>query len=224
MPGRRVIRTVALLTIALGLTGYSAFGGWAVVTVDDFPETVTAARPMRLSFAVRQHGLTLLPGLSPTITATRGTLEVAGKVKGEAPGHYSAELTLPDAGTWSITVHSGFMASKLKLPIVRALPAGAPVPAASGAAERGRRLFVAKGCVTCHVHGALADIDNKSLEVGPELTPKRYEAAYLRRLLINPSIQRTPGRQEMPALGLSDAEVTALVAFISADHSVAARR
>jgi hypothetical protein len=78
--------------------------------------------------------------------------------------------------------------------------------------------------VTCHVHGAVSAVDNKSLEVGPELTPKRYEAAYLRRFLANPSIQRTAGRAEMPALGLSETERSALIAFINADHSLAAQR
>jgi len=79
--------------------------------------------------------------------------------------------------------------------------------------------------VTCHVHGAIDAADNKYLEVGPDLTPKRYDAAYLRRFLVDPSIApRTPGRQEMPALGLSQAELTALVAFINADHPLSAQR
>jgi len=223
MPGCRVIQMAALCAVAFGLTGYAAFGGWAVITVDDFPETVAAAQPVNLSFVVRQHGLTLLPNLSPIVTATRGKLEVAGKVQGKAAGHYAAQLVLPEAGKWSITIHSGFGASKVKLPIVHAVTAGEKRPA-TAPSERGRRLFVAKGCVTCHVHRAVSAIDNNSLGVGPELTPKRYEAAYLRRFLTDPSIARTPGRQEMPALGLSDAELTALVAFINGNHSVAAQR
>lgn len=222
MPGRRVIQAVALAAVALGLTGY-AFGGWAVITVDDFPDTFAPTQPVNLSFVVRQHGITLLPNLSPTVTAHRGKLDVAGTVQAKAPGHYAAQLVLPEAGKWSITVNSGFGASKVKLPIVHVLRPGETLPAMAQS-ERGQRLFVAKGCVTCHVHGAVSAVDNKSFEVGPELTPKRYEAAYLRRFLINPAIQRTPGRAEMPALGLSESELTALVAFINADHSVAARR
>lgn len=223
MPGRRVIQAVALCAIALGLSGY-AFGGWAAITIDDFPETVTAAQPVALSFVVRQHGVTLLPNLSPSVTATDGKSEVAAKVTAGATGHYTSRLVLPERGDWSITVRSGFGSSNVRLPVVRALaPGAAPLPVRSQS-ERGQRLFVAKGCVTCHVHGALEAQGYKSLEVGPELTPKRYEAAYLRRFLTDPSIARTPGRPEMPALGLSNAELTALVAFINADRSVAARR
>jgi mono/diheme cytochrome c family protein len=222
MPGRRVIHAVALGALALGLTGY-AFGGWAVITVDDFPDVVTAGEPVNLSFVVRQHGITLLSSLSPTVTANDGKVDVTARVTGGSAGHYSTQLILPKPGKWSITVNSGFGASKVKLPVVHALGAGTAMPAGTPS-ERGRRLFVAKGCVTCHVHGAVADMGNTSLEVGPELTPKRYEAAYLRRFLVNPSITRTPGRPEMPALGLSNAELTALVAFINADHSVAAQR
>ena len=59
MPGRRVIRITAIAAAALALSAY-AFGGWATITVDEFPETVVAARPTTLSFVVRQHGLTLL--------------------------------------------------------------------------------------------------------------------------------------------------------------------
>ena len=71
---------VALCATALGLTGW-AFGGWAVITVDDFPEVVTAAQPIRLSFMVRQHGITPLGNLSPRVTATDGKTEVDAPVR-----------------------------------------------------------------------------------------------------------------------------------------------
>ena len=35
-------------------------GGWAVITVDDLPDSVEAAKPIPLSFMVRQHGMTPL--------------------------------------------------------------------------------------------------------------------------------------------------------------------
>ena len=224
MPGRRVVRVVGLVSIALGLTAW-AFGGWAVITVDDFPETVTVTQPTTLSFMVRQHGVTPLERLSPRVTATDGKSEIDVPVSAEmVPGRYSSKLVLPKAGDWSITVRSGFVTSDIKLPPVRAVARGAASPPARLPADRGQRLFVAKGCVTCHVHDAVSALGYKSLEVGPELTPKRYEPAYLRRFLTDPSIARTPGRPEMPKLGLSNAELTALVAFINADRSVAAQR
>ena len=223
MPGRRVMQIAAVSAAAMGISAY-AFGGWATITVDDLPETVVAGRAHTLSFIVRQHGVTPLGGLSPSVTATNGRTEVAGVVTPGATGHYSSRVTFPAAGDWAITVRSGFMNAQIRLPSVRALAVGAAAPPALPPAERGKRLFVAKGCVTCHVHGATASLGYTSLAVGPELTPKRYEAAYLRRFLIDPSIARTPGRAEMPVLGLSNAELTSLVAFINADRSVAAAR
>ena len=83
-------------------------------------------------------------------------------------------------------------------------------------------LYVAKGCVGCHVHGAVTGY--VPMNVGPNLTPKRYQADYLAKLLVDPSIARTPGQQnQMPKLGLKPAEITALVAFINADRQVSSR-
>ena len=90
MPGRRVVRVVGLVSVALGLSAW-AFGGWAVITVDDFPETVTVTQPTTLSFMVRQHGVTPLDRLSPRVTATDGKSEIDQPVSAEmVPGHYSS--------------------------------------------------------------------------------------------------------------------------------------
>jgi cytochrome c2 len=83
--------------------------------------------------------------------------------------------------------------------------------------DRGRRLFVAKGCVTCHVH---ADAGRPTLApLAPDLTHKRFDAAYLRLYLANPAI-RPPTRRDgfaMPNLGLKSAEIIPLVAFLDAE-------
>ena len=110
---------------ALGLTGW-VFGGWAVITVDDFPETVTTAQPTVLSFMVRQHGLTPLGNLSPRVTASDGKTEIDAPVRAEVvAGHYASTVVLPKTGDWSITIRSGFINSNIKLPPVRAIAGGA---------------------------------------------------------------------------------------------------
>jgi mono/diheme cytochrome c family protein len=227
MSGRRVVRAAAIAaaiaTAAIALSAY-AFGGWAIITVDDLPETLVVSRPVTLSFVVRQHGVTPLDKLSPAVTATDGKSEVTARVTAGARGHYSSTLVLPRSGEWSITIHSGFRASRITLLPVRAIDPGAAAPVIRSFAERGERLFVAKGCLTCHTHGAFAGKGYQTLDVGPDLTPKRYEPGYLTRFLTDPSIQRTPGRSEMPALGLSTAELSALVAFINGDRPVATHR
>ena len=90
-------------------------------------------------------------------------------------------------------------------------------------AERGRRLFVAKGCITCHVHSAVDPEGTLQLkQVGPDLTTKRYAAEYLKLFLADPSIRppSTPNGMRMPNLGLKPAEIAALAAFVNKDQQV----
>jgi hypothetical protein len=42
-------------------------GGWAVVTVENLPDYAVAGRTLPLTFAVRQHGRTMLSGLKPSV-------------------------------------------------------------------------------------------------------------------------------------------------------------
>jgi hypothetical protein len=89
--------------------------------------------------------------------------------------------------------------------------------------ERGKRLFVAKGCITCHVHGSVDPAGTLQLKaVGPELTQKRYAPDYLRMYLADPSIRApsTPNAMRMPNLGLKPAEIASLVAFVNNGQQV----
>lgn len=83
----------------------------------------------------------------------------------------------------------------------------APTPAV---AELGRALFVAKGCVSCHIRaGVTSDF---STGMGPNLTGLKADPDYLRRWLADPKAVK-PNTQ-MPTLGLSSAEIDALIAFL----------
>ena len=220
---RRFTRFAALALVSLGSTAFS-FGGWAVITVDELPEALTVGQPTTVSFAVRQHGVKLLGGLKPTLVATdeKGSPEVrVAAVPDTAVGYYVAKLVVPKAGTWTITINSGFMDSRLKLVPMPAV-AAARAKNAELSVERGRSLYVAKGCVGCHVHGAITGYP--AMAVGPNLTAKRYQPDYLAKLLADPSIARTPGQQNvMPNLGLATSEISALVAFLNADRPVSTR-
>jgi len=113
------------------------------------------------------------------------------------------------------------MNNRTKLSPIPAVVAGQRVKDVA-VADVGQSLYVAKGCVGCHVHGAVTGYP--AMNVGPNLTPKRYQAEYLAKLLVDPSIARTPGQQnKMPALGLKPAEISALVAFINADRQVSSK-
>ena len=114
----------------------------------------------------------------------------------------------------------------LALLVVSALPwpgatSGAAIsgdPAIAPSAETvayGKTLFSAKGCASCHYHGAVAGSGQFSGGPGgpPTFTAAlTADPAYLRAWLRNPQAQRPT--TTMPNLGLSDAEIDALVAFL----------
>jgi mono/diheme cytochrome c family protein len=190
-------------------------GGWAVITVEDLPDVIEAGKTLPLTFTVRQHGTHSLAGLSPRVEAVIGSTKVSAAAAPAAKtGQYTANLTLPHAGDWSITIYSGFMTSKLSLLPIEAVARSSSHIAASSA-ELGRRLFVAKGCVTCHSNNM--NSANESLNVGPALIAKKYQDDFLARVLENPSVlppSRLPAGS-MPNLNLQSKEITALVAFIN---------
>src|SRR5207247_10711610 len=114
----------------------------------------------------RQHGERPCAGINPKVEAKSGSRKLTdAAVPGSETGQYKARLTVPEPGRWTITIHSGFGKSDVTLLPLPALAPGAPAPAALSDAERGRRLFVAKGCVTCHLHRA---VNETSIAVGPE--------------------------------------------------------
>src|SRR5439155_19824703 len=73
MNTNHVIRSVTTPALVFILISAAFAGGWAIVTLDDFPEYAVAGKPLNLTFAVRQHGMTLLPGLHPTLRSTTPT-------------------------------------------------------------------------------------------------------------------------------------------------------
>ena len=192
-------------------------GGWSVVTVQELPDHAVAGRPIALGYVVRQHGMMPVPGLHGRVVARSGALEVAADAQpGSRGGLYAARLTLPKSGAWTITVHSGFMDTKATLLPLRVVDAGSAAPVVAEA-ERGRHLFVAKGCVTCHGHAAAgAAAEMRSLPVGPDLTDRRLPAEYLARFLADPSIKTVwTSSNRMPNLELAPREIAALVAFVN---------
>ena len=193
------------------------FGGWAVVTVENLPDQVVVGQPVTLDFTVRQHGHTLLSNLNARVVAEAGGDRVNATAQaGASEGRYRATVTLPHAGAWTITIYSGFGNSNVTLlPLAAVGPGRAAVALAAG--ERGRQLFVAKGCLTCHVHPEVSG--SGVVKVGPDLTGRRFTGDYLQRFLADPNIATTrgPGGSQMPNLNLAPREIAALAAFINGE-------
>ena len=202
------------------LAGLAAMGGWAVVTVQDLPEHFVAGRPYTIEFKIRQHGRHLLNDLEPELIVSTsaprfgGLLDGANKQRIRATarpgqGTYAATFTAPPAGPLYLTVKSGFGASNLRLYPAPVIAAGATPPAMS-LSDRGRVLFVAKGCNACHTNADLVDRpDNQEIKAGPELGGHRLARDYVIQKMKNPA------SQTMPDLGLSDAEIAAIATFLT---------
>jgi len=196
----RVLVPGLLLPLLMGHAG-----GWAVITVDDLPDAVEAGKPVALSYTVRQHGVDLLDRLRGGIEATAGSQTARGTVtEATERGRYTASLTLPTAGEWTVTIKSGFGNSNVTLLPLRVVGTGASLTQTESDSDRGERLFVAKGCVTCHVQ----------IQVGPKLDGKRFDATYLTGFLANPTPPQ-PGKPAMPNLGLQRREIASLVAYLN---------
>ena len=94
--------------------------------------------------------------------------------------------------------------------------------ASTASSVRGRLLFATKGCTGCHTH---ASLPSARVQVGPDLTHLADRAAtrvagldaraYVRQSIRDPGAYHVPGYTAvMPDLGLSDADIDALIAFL----------
>jgi len=202
----------ALLLVPVVAAGGVA-GGWATITLHELPESLTPGEPVQLEFTVRQHGVELMPGLQPRVTARSGGREVVAEIeRGRRSGTYAASFTPPATGDWTVDIHSGYHESAVTLLPITARRGGAQL-VRQPLAERGRALFVAKGCQSCHLHGDVASSRRGS---GPDLTGRRFDAGWLARFLDDPSIRPPANRNNvMPELELTPAEIAALVTFIN---------
>ena len=213
-----VARLAWLTGIAVGLTLAMArldAGGWAVVTLKDVPEYMVAGKPVSLTYAVRQHGVHFTPGLSGWIEArdAGGAVVKTLATPASDTGYYLAKLALPTPGDWTLTIVSGFMDSKSG-PVLMRVVAGGDQVAKLGDAERGKVLFAAKGCISCHTHTGVSP----KTGFAPDLSSPRFAASFLKTYLADPSI-KPPSRPGlvMPNLELTHGEIGALVAFLSAE-------
>jgi len=192
----------------------SSMGGWAAISVEDLPDYALPGRPFDLVFTVRQHGVEPLSGLEPTVDFVSGSSRqsVAATATGES-GVYRTTVLFPTPGDWTVTINSGFGPSRVTLVPITAIQVAGALPTLQEA-ERGRRLFVAKGCVTCHTNAEAPP--ERSWNIGPELTGKRYPDELLKQRLTDP--KSVMPEAKMPNLHLKPAEIAALTAFINTER------
>ena len=217
-----------LKLVSVLVAGLTAMGGWAVVTVQELPEYFVAGRPYTIEFKIRQHGRDLLSDLEPELIVSTSGPRLAGMLGGaneqripataRSAGTYAATFTPSATGPLYLTIKSSFGASNLRLYPAPVIAAGAPAPTILPA-DRDRALFVAKGCNACHTNADLVDRpDNQQIKAGPELGGHRLAREYVIQKI------KGPASETMPDLGLSDAEVAAIAAFLAGERSTTTGR
>jgi hypothetical protein len=223
--------------LVLSTAAFASMGGWAVVSVSKIPDAWIAGKPLQLSWQVRQHGMERLAGLEPTLEARSGNRHVKGTTWAFAEGGeagYRGTIIFPEPGEWQVTIRSGFGRSRGVLVPWRVVDSIRPVrgtvedhlPTIGVAplpeAERGRRMFAAKGCVTCHVHRDVP-VSGEVNTFGPDLTERRFADDYLAKFLADPSIKPPSNGKRMPNPGLREKDIAPLVAFINAERRLTRR-
>jgi mono/diheme cytochrome c family protein len=217
-------RLLAVSVLALPLMGAtSSFGGWAVISVENLPEFLVAGQSTEISFTVLQHGQTPMNDLKPTVLFRQnGERRLLGRRsvnarRGTDPGVYLATFTLPDTGQVEITIDANWHTARITLEPLRVVRTAAAA-AALAPTERGRDLFVARGCVSCHMKRDDKELGNRAdVRLAPDLTGRGFEREWLAAKLADPARNRVRFSEwvEMPNLGLNEREITALVSYLN---------
>src|SRR6478672_11102233 len=90
---------------------FMSMGGWAVVMVSKIPDAWVAGKPLQLTWKVRQHGVTLLDSLHPTLEARSASRQITGTTWAfyeNGQKGYRGTITFPEPGVWQVTINSGF--------------------------------------------------------------------------------------------------------------------
>lgn len=119
-----ILWSLALSLVAVSPSTSERFGGWATISVEKLPDKVVTGQPLDLVFVVKQHGVTPMPGLKPTLEVKgAGAVVRVEASAGKEKGQYKATVVLAQAGSYFITIHSGFGESRLTLPAISAVAA-----------------------------------------------------------------------------------------------------
>jgi len=119
-----ILWSLALSLLVAAPSTPASFGGWATISIEKVPDKVVTGQPLDLVFVVKQHGVTPLSGLKPTLEVKgAGTVARVDAAPGKEKGQYKATVVLAQAGSYFITIHSGFGESRLTLPAISAVAA-----------------------------------------------------------------------------------------------------
>ncbi len=110
---KRLISSLSLFVVALvHAAGPVSAGGWATTTLDERPAP-TAGRTVEVGFTIHQHGVTPVnpEGEVGVVLRSPSGEELFFDAEAVGPvGHHVAEVTFPEAGSWTWAVRQGWFA------------------------------------------------------------------------------------------------------------------
>jgi hypothetical protein len=104
-------RIALLAAVAFAaLTGTAQAGGWATVELGEAPSGLAAGEPWQVELIVKQHGITPMEGVTPSVKIDNGEgiVRTFAARPTDRVGHYMAEVDFPSAGTWKTRIYDGF--------------------------------------------------------------------------------------------------------------------
>jgi len=107
MPRRLALAAPLASTLSLTLAATVLAGGWANAVMDTPPDDPGPNQPVTLGFTLLQHGETPVDwGVAQVVatSAETGQEVIATATPDGATGHWSADVTLPVAGSWTYEV------------------------------------------------------------------------------------------------------------------------
>ncbi|HEX5620308.1 MAG TPA: hypothetical protein VFX51_17945 [Solirubrobacteraceae bacterium] len=107
------MRRIALLLVLAAVlvpAEVAQAGGWATVELGDSPSGLAAGKPWRVELIVKQHGITPMEGVKPSITivSSQGAERTFAARPTGTIGHYVADVKFPSGGEWSARISDGF--------------------------------------------------------------------------------------------------------------------
>jgi hypothetical protein len=111
-PRMTLMRRMALLLVPFVLipAGVARAGGWATVELGETPSGIVAGTPQRMELIVKQHGITPMEGVHPSVRLANAAGDVrtfTARPTGRV-GVYVVDVTFPSAGTWRARLFDGF--------------------------------------------------------------------------------------------------------------------
>ena len=109
----RVLVVLCAAVAALAVAPAASPGGFATVGFEPLPDGTSAGGTWSPTIFVKQHGITPLGGLQPTVEISddSGASKTFIAAETSEVGVYTADVVFPTEGNWNVRIDSGFLDS-----------------------------------------------------------------------------------------------------------------